>query len=265
MLGSHLPPSKNTYKISRLLDFGFKPSIILLDIEGTTTPVDFVYGTLFPYANRMLEYFFRRHYNEPEIKLLIQDLQKQHKTDENQGLQTSVWMDETEESQLYSGIRYCRWLMANDRKLTPLKTLQGMIWNEGYSKGELQGQVYPDVPSAFNRWIRQKREICIYSSGSILAQQLLFRTIPSGDLTSYIAAYYDTSIGGKTETKSYKNIAELRSRNSNDFLFISDTMKEIAAAREAGMQAILCNRDKRISELPESKLVIHSFGEIFPD
>jgi enolase-phosphatase E1 len=264
MLGSHLPPSKSTSKISGL-DFGSKASIILLDIEGTTTPVDFVYGTLFPYANRMLEYFFRRNYNEPKIKLLIEDLQKQHQRDENQGLQPSVWIDETEESQLYSGIKYCRWLMANDRKLTPLKTLQGMIWKEGYSKGELQGQVYPDVPSAFNRWNRQKREICIYSSGSVLAQQLLFRTIPSGDLTSFIAAYFDTSIGGKTELKSYKNIAQSRSRNSNDFLFISDTMKEIAAAREAGMHAILCNRDRRISELPGSKLVIHSFREIFPD
>ena len=265
MLGTYLHSSTFTNKIGTPIDFVSKVRIILLDIEGTTTNVDFVYLTLFPYANRMLEIFFRQHYCEPEIKSLIQDLYRQHQLDEDQGLQPSVWTNETEESELNSVVRYCRWLMNNDRKFSALKTLQGMIWKEGYSNGELHGQVYSDVPSAFDRWRRQNRKICIYSSGSVLAQRLLFSTIPSGDLTPYISAFFDTGVGAKTESKSYKNIVSSMSRHSNDFLFISDTIKEIVAAHEAGMQAILCKRDMHGFESSQSNIVIHSFEEIFPD
>jgi enolase-phosphatase E1 len=241
--------------------------IILLDIEGTTTPVDFVYQTLFPYASRKLEPFLRKHFREPEITLLIQDLHTQHQVDEHQGLQPSVWMDESYESRLRSAVAYGRWLMAKDSKCAALKSLQGKIWQEGYASGELHGQVYADVPPAFERWRRQKREICIYSSGSILAQQLLFRSIASGDLTRQIAAFFDTSVGAKTESQSYRKITESLARNPCDFLFISDAVKEVKAAHDVGMQAILCNRDVHSSQSPETKMliVIQSLDEIFPD
>lgn len=235
--------------------------IILLDIEGTTTPVDFVCQTLFPYARRNLEPFLREHFCEPEITSLIQDLHTQHQVDERQGLQTSAWMDEPYELRLRSGVAYCQWLMGNDSKCTALKSLQGKIWQEGYAKGDLHGRVYADVPPAFERWRRQKREICIYSSGSVLAQQLLFSSIASGDLTPQIAAFFDTSVGAKTESESYRKIAESLARDPCDFLFISDAAKEVKAAHDAGMQAIRCNRDVRLSQSPE---VIHSFDEIFP-
>lgn len=265
MLGTYLYPFTFTKKIGTSLDSMSEVSIILLDIEGTTTNVDFVYLTLFPYANRMLEIFLRQHYSEPQIKSLIQDLYRQHQQDKDQGLQPSIWTNETKESELNSVVRYCRLLMSNDRKFSALKTLQGMIWKEGYSNGELHGQVYSDVPSAFDRWRRQNRKICIYSSGSVLAQRLLFSTIPSGDLTPYISAFFDTGVGAKTESKSYKNIASSMSRLSNDFLFISDTINEIVAAHEAGMQAILCKRDIHSFGSSQSNNVIHSFEEIFPD
>ena len=118
---------------------------------------------------------------------------------------------------------------------------------------------------AFERWRRQKREICIYSSGSVLAQQLLFRNVASGDLTSHIAAFFDTRVGSKTQTESYRKIAELLACNPCDILFISDTVKEVKAAHETGMQAILCNRDLKASKSPEVNIVIHSFDEIFRD
>ena len=239
--------------------------IILLDIEGTTTPVDFVYQTLFPYASSKMESFLREYLREPEIMSLIQRLQTKHQDDERQGLQPSAWMDEPDESRLRSAVAYSQWLMAKDSKCTALKSLQGKIWQEGYARGELHGQVYADVPPAFKRWRRQKREICIYSSGSILAQQLLFRNIASGDLTPQIAAFFDTSVGAKTETESYRKIAESLAQNPCYFLFISDAMKEIEAAHNAGMQAILCNRDEHSFQLPEDKMVVHSFEEIFPD
>src|SRR5215203_2202386 len=239
--------------------------IILLDIEGTTTPVDFIYQTLFPYASSKIESFLREYFREPEIMSLIQSLHTKHQIDERQGSQPSAWMDEPDESRLRSAVAYSQWLMDKDSKCTALKSLQGKIWQEGYSRGELHGRVYVDVPPAFKRWRQQKREICIYSSGSILAQQLLFRSIASGDLTPHIAAFFDTSVGAKTETESYRKIAESLARNPRYFLFISDAMKEIEAAHDAGMQTILCNRDEHAFQLPDDKMVVHSFEKIFPD
>jgi enolase-phosphatase E1 len=159
-----------------------------------------------------------------------------------------------------------QWLMAKDRKCTALKSLQGKIWQEGYASGELHGLVYADVPPAFERWRQQKRQICIYSSGSVLSQQLLYRSVASGDLTPHIAAFFDTRVGSKTQTQSYRKIAESLACNPCDILFISDTMKEIKAAHEAGMQAILCYRDLKASQPPKANIIIiHSFDEVLLD
>jgi enolase-phosphatase E1 len=237
---------------------------ILLDIEGTTTPVEFVYKTLFPYASRALESFLHEHFKEPDIKSAIQQLYSQYQVDKGKGLQPPAWIDEHDESRLHSCAEYCRWLMEKDNKSTPLKSLQGKVWQEGYATGELRGQVYADVPRAFKRWRLQKREICIYSSGSALAQQLLFRSTGSGDLTPLISAFFDISIGGKTETESYRKIAQSLRRSPSDFLFISDAVKEVRAANDAGMQAILCDRELEASQPQEAKALIHSFDEVFP-
>ncbi len=239
-------------------------STILLDIEGTTTPVEFVYQTLFPYAIRKLEPFLRQHLREPDIKSLIRHLQLQHRTDEQQGLKPSHWVDGDEEAMLRSCVEYCLWLTAKDSKFTALKSLQGKIWQDGYASGELHGQVYRDVPPAFDRWRRQNREICIYSSGSVLAQQLLFRSISSGDLTRQITAFFDTSVGPKTEINSYRKIADFLLREPRDFVFVSDAVKEVEAAQDSGMQAILCGRNLSTTHLAKQTKVIHSFDEIFP-
>src|SRR5216684_4397519 len=235
--------------------------VILLDIEGTTTPVDFVYQTLFPYASRKLESFLREHSQDPEIHSLIQDLRAQHDLDERNGLEPPGWLDNTE-ARLRSSVSYGQWLIARDSKCTPLKSLQGKIWQQGFASRELRGEVFPDVPIAFERWRRQKRTICIYSSGSVLAQQLLFRSTSSGDLTSYISAFFDTRVGAKSEGESYKKIAASLSYEPNEFLFISDAVKEIEAARSAGMQAILCERDSHSASPTE--VVIRSFENVLP-
>jgi enolase-phosphatase E1 len=243
---------------------------ILLDIEGTTTPVDFVYQTLFPYASRNLEPFLREHFVESEIKLLIQQLHIQHNIDEQRGLKPPSWVDENDEMLLHSSIEYSRWLIARDSKYTALKSLQGRIWQEGYARGELHGQVYSDVPPAFKRWRLQNRDICIYSSGSVIAQQLLFSSITSGDLTPQITAFFDTRIGPKTEIKSYRRIAYSLLRKPNDFVFVSDTVKEVEAAQNSGMHAILCIRSRDVdpiivsTHLVKEVKIIHSFDEIFP-
>jgi enolase-phosphatase E1 len=238
--------------------------VILLDIEGTTTPVEFVYQTLFPYASRKLESFLRENSQHEEIQSLIRDLRAQHDVDERGGLAPPVWVDYPYEARFRSSVAYGQWLIIRDSKCTPLKSLEGRIWQHGYTSGELHGEVFPDVPIAFERWRRQNRLICIYSSGSVLAQQNLFRTAASGDLAPYISAFFDTGVGAKTEGESYKKIADSFKHAPHQFLFISDAMKEIEAAQSVGMQALLCDRDSRAS-LPTTERVIRSFEDVLPD
>jgi enolase-phosphatase E1 len=237
--------------------------VILLDIEGTTTPVQFVFQTLFPYASRKLEAFFREHVQDPEIQVLIRELRTQHGVDQRGGLNPPGWMDDPVEARLRSCVAYGQWLIVRDSKCPPLKSLQGRIWHEGFASGELRGEIFPDVPVAFERWRRQKKIICIYSSGSVLAQQNLFRTTASGDLTSYISVFFDTRVGVKTEAESYKKIAASFSYTPEQFLFISDAPKEIEAAQSAGMQALLCERRTQAVRIDRS--VVHDFDCVLPD
>ncbi len=239
--------------------------VILLDIEGTTTPVEFVYQTLFPYASRKLEPFLREHARDQEIQSLIQDLREQRDADEHSGLEPPAWRDHPEEALIRSSVAYGQWLIIRDSKCRSLKALEGKIWEQGHANGELRGEVFPDVPLAFERWRRQKRMICIYSSGSVLAQKNLFSTTALGDLTTYISAFFDTGVGAKTEGESYKLIANSLKHEPRQFLFISDAVKEIEAAQSVGMQAILCERDRQGSSPLTAGGILRSFDSIFPD
>lgn len=266
MLGTQIHSSADSYKVARVSPT--EPpqvSVILLDIEGTTTPVDFVYKTLFPYASRKLKSFLRERAHEWDIQQLMEELHAQHELDAKSALRPPSWTGESEEARLHSSAAYGQWLIARDSKCTPLKSLQGKIWQQGYRSGELRGEVFPDVPAAFERWRRQKKFIGIYSSGSVLAQQLLFRTTRSGDLTPHISLYFDTRVGAKTEAESYHRIADLFAQRREQFLFISDTVKEIEAARSAGMQTLLCVRDKNIASPASTSGVIQNFNDIFPE
>jgi enolase-phosphatase E1 len=238
--------------------------VLLLDIEGTTTPIDFVYKTLFPYAARNVEPFLRAHFSEREVDALIQDLKAQHGRDDAAGPEPAAWLSGSDDEQLSSCVAYARWLIARDSKCTPLKTLQGKIWQQGFGNGELHGEVYPDVPPAFERWRRQQRQICIYSSGSVLAQQQLFQSAVSGDLTPYIAAYFDTHTGFKTAPPSYTKIAAALNRSPREFLFVSDAAKEVEAAHSAEMHAVLCDRGAPAYAPINLSQTIHTFDEIFP-
>lgn len=237
---------------------------ILLDIEGTTTPIDFVTKTLFPYASRKLEVFLRENAADAEVRALIKDLHAQQEVDERNGLNPPIWSDDSEGERLRSSAAYGQWLIARDSKCTPLKALQGKIWQQGYASGELKGEVYPDVPVAFERWKRQGKKICIYSSGSVLAQRLLFGSVATGDLTPYISAFFDTQVGAKAEAESYRKITAAISCEPRQILFVSDAVKEIDAARTAGMQALLCEREEHSNVVESSNHVIHDFNHIFP-
>jgi enolase-phosphatase E1 len=238
--------------------------VLLLDIEGTTTPIDFVYKTLFPYAGRKVESFLRDHSDDAEIQALVQDLRGQYRVDKAQGFTPPTWDDASSEAQLRSSVAYVQWLIAKDSKCTPLKSLEGRIWQLGFESGELHGEVYTDVPPAFARWRQQGREICIYSSGSVLAQQLLFRTIVSGDLTTHITAFFDTKTGIKTAAESYRKIAASLKRTPKEFLFVSDAAREIEAASNSGMYSLLCERDTAAVGHADEPDVVRSFDEILP-
>jgi enolase-phosphatase E1 len=206
-------------------------SVILLDIEGTTTPVDFVTRTLFPYARARFGAYLAGHQGEERLEAILQDLRRLHG-------------QETGAPPLLAGrdpllvLPWLVFLMDHDRKVTPLKTLQGLIWEAGYVAGELRGEVYPDVLPAFQRWHAAGRQLVIYSSGSVQAQQLLFRHSTAGDLTPYLSEYFDTTIGPKQEANSYRAIAAALAVAASDILFLSDHPAEVTAAAAAGLGAM---------------------------
>jgi enolase-phosphatase E1 len=145
--------------------------------------------------------------------------------------------------------------MDRDRKSTALKSLQGRIWEEGYRAGQLRGQVYPDVPRAFARWRAQGRDLAIFSSGSVLAQRLLFSGSEAGDLTQAIRAFFDTTTGAKSDPESYRKIAAALGQAPAAVLFLSDVTAELDAARGAGMATRLCVREGNAPEAADHPVV----------
>ncbi len=237
---------------------------VLLDIEGTTTRIEFVSQVLFPYARQHVKGFLGRRQNEPDVWSDIEALRKEHALDLAQGLEPPDWPDDTPEAALESAVTYIHWLMDRDRKSTGLKSLQGKIWEKGYRAGELKSEVYPDVPPAFSRWKIQKKEICIFSSGSALAQKLLFAHTTAGDLTNFIKNYFDTTTGRKTEPESYRCISATLGLYPEAILFISDTVGELDAAKLTGFETLLCIRPGRERPPASTHPVIETFDEIFP-
>jgi enolase-phosphatase E1 len=236
---------------------------ILLDIEGTTTPIDFVFRTLFPFARQRLEKFLLEHGRAPGIREDVEALRMQHRADAAEQFNPPRWVDDSPGAELASAAAYCTWLIDRDSKCTALKSLQGKIWQEGYRTGDLCGEVYPDVPLAMARWTRQGKIISIFSSGSILAQKLLFGSTAAGDLTGFLHAYFDTTTGPKNAPGTYLRIAKTLAIEAPNILFISDVAKELDAARDAGMQTALCVRSESPERIASSHRVVHSFEEIF--
>lgn len=206
---------------------------ILLDIEGTTTPIDFVHKTLFPYARSRVGGYVAMHFDSlrPVIDALVDESSNDAKY--------TVPVDPTEPGSVSA---YLEHLIDVDRKSTPLKTIQGKIWQEGYESGELKSAVFEDVPLAFERWNAEGKTIAIYSSGSVLAQQLLFRYTEFGDLSGFISEYFDTNVGAKRDGQSYQNIAERLQIPAAETVFVSDVVEELDAARSAGMRTALSVR-----------------------
>lgn len=231
---------------------------LLLDIEGTTTPVDYVFGVLFPFARSQAAEFLQQHGHESAVQQDLECLRQDYDADVAQGLTVPAWYDD----QPISAVPYIHHLIAIDRKSTGLKSLQGKIWNQGYADGTLQSQLFADVLPAFQRWTQSGKQIFIFSSGSIQAQKLLFRYSDAGDLTSYLSGYFDTQTGAKREADSYQRIANAIGLPPAQILFISDVAAELQAARSAGMKTLFSRRPGNPATDAEGFTVIESFENL---
>lgn len=237
---------------------------ILLDIEGTTTPVEFVYEVLFPYARRHVREFVKLNYSDAGLQSDISALRAEQRSDIEQGQEPPAWLVKEADAEVESVTNYVYWLMDQDRKSKGLKSLQGKIWEGGYRDGSLKSQVYPDIPPAFKRWRDQQRSIYIFSSGSVLAQKLLFAHTTGGDLTNYLSGYFDTTVGPKTAAASYRSISETIGHTADNVLFTSDVTAELDAAQSAGMTTALCVRSEALVTDPGHHPIVRTFDVIFP-
>ena len=226
-------------------------SAILLDIEGTTTPIEFVHTTLFSYARARVQEFLERHESDPDVQADIALLRAEHAAE-----------TPAPNPPMASISAYVHWLMDRDRKSTGLKSLQGKIWEEGFRAGDLQGEVFPDVAPALARWRDQGKEIAIFSSGSVRAQRNLFAHSTAGDLTTFIRAYFDTTTGLKIAVQSYVRIAAALNRAPSDVLFLSDVVAELDGAQAAGMRTALCVRGPDTALPAGAHQVIRTFDDV---
>jgi len=200
---------------------------IVTDIEGTTSSLSFVKDVLFPYARERMAEFLRAHAQEPAVRREIEEVRRingQNLSKAQVAEQLIRWIDE-------------------DRKITPLKALQGMIWEDGYRKGDFKGHMYEDAVRNLKQWKAAGIALYVFSSGSVQAQKLLFTHTEYGDLTPLFSGYFDTNIGNKREAASYRKIAEATGFPPPDMLFLSDIKEELDAALAAGMQTMWLVRD----------------------
>jgi enolase-phosphatase E1 len=200
---------------------------VVSDIEGTTSSLSFVKDVLFPYAREHIGDYVREHAQEAAMAALIEQVRAEAGrplTLEQVVEQLVAWIDE-------------------DRKVTPLKTIQGMLWEAGYRSGAFKGHVYPDAAARLEAWHESGIKLYLYSSGSVQAQKLLFAHTDYGDLNGLFDGYFDTTCGAKNDSASYRRISETLGLKPEEILFLSDVESELDAAEETGMNTLWLVRD----------------------
>ncbi|MFM7662593.1 MAG: acireductone synthase [Bacteroidota bacterium] len=221
---------------------------VLMDIEGTTTSISFVYEVLFPYFLNNIQRL-ERVKNIKQVRQAFDQVKEIVKNEENIELNSDqeiinkllVWSKE-------------------DRKVTPLKTVQGVLWQTGYKNGEIVGHVYAEVPSKFMEWKNKGLRMGIFSSGSVAAQKLLFGYTSLGDLNRYLEYYFDTNTGSKQDKSTYTEISRKINFEPHYILFLSDCIPELQAAEKAGFQTIQLTR---LGTEPNWTVTANDFNEIF--
>lgn len=200
---------------------------IVTDIEGTTSSLSFVKDVLFPYARQRMAEFVRAHHGEPAV------------AEQLNAVRAEVGKDGDDQQVVEQLIRW----IDEDRKVTALKALQGMIWEQGYRDGSLVGQIYEDAARNLAEWQKLGLKLYVFSSGSVQAQKLLFGHSEAGDLTAMFSGYFDTRVGAKRDPAAYEAIARDIGLPPDEVLFLSDIKTELDAARDAGMRTTWLVRD----------------------
>jgi len=217
--------------------------VVLTDIEGTTSSIEFVHQVLFPYSAAAMPEFLAEHAENPKIKPLLAQISAETGAVDLQALNTQLQT----------------WIL-EDLKHPVLKALQGIIWQKGYQSQKYQAHVYPDVAPALQRWRSAGQLLYVYSSGSVAAQKLLFEYSQVGNLTPLFSGYFDTSVGAKREACAYAHIARCIGRLPGEILFLSDIEAELDAAAQTGMATIQLVRDGTIASNRHRSAI--SFSEI---
>lgn len=203
---------------------------IVTDIEGTTSSISFVHDVLFPYARERMAEFIQSNSDDPGVVAQLNEVRLEAGNDlDLDGViaQLINWINQ-------------------DKKITPLKTLQGLIWESGYKNGDFNGHVYRDAYENLMKWHEQGIDLYVYSSGSVYAQKLLFGHTKFGDLNPLFKGYFDTQTGAKMESGSYQNITKQLGFPAEQILFLSDVEDELDAAKSAGMKTCWLVRDTEI-------------------
>ncbi|MEL7499290.1 MAG: acireductone synthase [Planctomycetota bacterium] len=231
---------------------------VLLDIEGTTSSIRFVYDVMFPFVRSHLDAFLKEHWETESCQACLPLIAVDVQEDPDQWL---VGLDlEQQQRKVAESVVG---MMDNDIKATGLKQLQGLIWKSGFQSGEMVAHLYDDVAPAIQQWRATDKDVRIYSSGSIGAQKLFFGHTVAGDLLSKLGGHYDTTTGPKRESESYRKIADDFDCPAEQILFVSDVLAELDAARDAKMQTALSVRpgNEPVPE-PHDHRVIKSFDEL---
>jgi enolase-phosphatase E1 len=202
--------------------------VVVLDIEGTTSAAGFVQGDLYDYARPRLRSWIEAHADDDVVADAVAQVRD--------GLSPGADLGE-----VVAALH--RW-MDDDVKATPLKTLQGQIWAEGFAAGELSSHFFADVVPRLRAWHEAGLRLAVFSSGSVTSQVPWFRHADAGDLTPLIEAYFDTiSAGSKREPSSYATIAKALDVVPGETLFLTDLPAELDAAGSAGWQVIGVRRE----------------------
>ncbi|MGB0893923.1 MAG: acireductone synthase [Parashewanella sp.] len=218
---------------------------LIVDTAGTTTDLSFFEEVLFPYSAEVLPEFLANNQTDVLVDNCICDVKE---------------MALEPEADLDRVVEILRQWIIEDRKATPLKTIQGLIWRQGYADNKFTGHIFPDFIEAVNQYSRNNIRVYSFSSGSVEAQKLLFSHSDGGDLTPLFSGHFDTRTGNKTYKQAYLNILNTISLTPKQVLFVSDKIEELKAADEAGMNVCYM---KRQAEQPQTNFkTIHHFGEL---
>jgi len=237
---------------------------LLLDIEGTTCPINFVAGVLFPYAKAELAQFLADQRHETSVQTLISNAWQEWLLDPDPTSQSLLQSapKEKEDTEHQAIIQYLQHLIKIDKKSTALKDLQGKIWKQGYENGEIQTALFPETTAALKSWSEAGLKLAVYSSGSVAAQQLLYNYTGEGDLRQLFCGWFDTHTGNKKEPISYRAIAQELQAKPEQVAFISDNRAECDAAAEAGLSTLFSLRPGNPDQDPGNHPVITDLSDV---